>query len=82
MPSWYLFDHQNQAYKDSVLLPEVRNRIAVEAGSSMGWEKWVGGKGRVIGLDRFGESGKFEDIYPHLGFSVENIIQHVNEMVK
>lgn len=75
MPSWYLFKQQDQNYKDEVLLPQVRNRIAVEAGSKFGWEKWVGDRGKIIGLDRFGESGKFEDIYPHLGFSVENIIQ-------
>jgi len=81
MPSWYLFDHQDQAYKESVLLPDVKNRVAVEAGSKLGWEKWVGDKGRIIGLDRFGESGKFEDIYKHLGFSVENIIKNVEELI-
>lgn len=75
MPSWYLFEQQDQTYKDEVLLPHVLNRIAVEAGSKFGWEKWVGNQGKIIGLDRFGESGKFEDIYPHLGFSVENIVQ-------
>lgn len=75
MPSWYLFEQQQQAYKDEVLLPQVTNRIAVEAGSKFGWEKWVGNQGKIIGLDRFGESGKFEDIYPHLGFSVENIVR-------
>jgi len=81
MPSWYLFDQQDQAYKDSVLLPDVKNRVAVEAGSKLGWEKWVGDKGRIIGLDRFGESGKFEDIYKHLGFSVENVIKNVKELI-
>ncbi|HSM24520.1 MAG TPA: transketolase, partial [Anaerolineaceae bacterium] len=80
MPSWYLYEHQDQQYKDSVLLPDVKNRIAVEAGSPFGWEKWVGDKGAIIGLDRFGESGKFEDIYPHLGFTVENIVQTAIEM--
>lgn len=50
MPSWYLFEQQDQAYKDSVLLPDVRKRIAVEAGSEFGWEKWVGDAGRIIGM--------------------------------
>jgi transketolase len=81
MPSWYLFEQQDQAYKDSVLLPDVKSRVAVEAGSKLGWEKWVGDKGRIIGLDRFGESGKFDDIYKHLGFSVENIIKNVKELI-
>jgi transketolase len=76
MPSWYLFGQQEQPYKDSVLLPEVTKRISVEAGSGFGWEKWVGDSGKIIGLNRFGESGKFEEIYPHLGFSVENIVKN------
>lgn len=81
MPSWYLFEQQDQAYKDSILLPNVRKRIAVEAGSEMGWHKWVGEEGRIIGLNRFGESGKFEEIYPFLGFSVENIIKIATELL-
>lgn len=80
MPSWYLFELQDQDYKDSVLLPDVRRRIAVEAGSGLGWEKWVGENGRIIAMNRFGESGKFEEIYPYLGFSVENILQNAKEL--
>lgn len=80
MPSWYLFEQQDQTYKDSVLLPDVRKRISVEAGSGFGWERWVGDYGKIIGLNRFGESGKFEEIYPHLGFSVENIVKHALEI--
>ncbi len=82
MPSWYLFEQQDQAYKDSVLLPDVRKRIAVEAGSEFGWEKWVGDAGRIIGMTQFGESGKFEEIYPYLGFSVENIVKTALELLK
>jgi transketolase len=80
MPSWYLFEQQDQNYKDSVLPPDVKNRISVEAGSGFGWERWVGDSGKIIGLNRFGESGKFEEIYPHLGFSVENIVKIALEM--
>ncbi len=74
MPSWYLFAQQEKPYIESVLPPELTKRIAIEAGSVFGWERWVGDKGKIIALNRFGESGKFEDIYPHLGFSVENIV--------
>lgn len=81
MPSWYLFDLQDQAYKDSVLLPDVKNRVSVEAGSKLGWEKWVGDKGRIVGLNRFGESAKAEDVFKYLGFTVENIIANVNELI-
>ncbi len=81
MPSWFLFEQQDQAYKSSVLLPDVRKRIAVEAGSEFGWEKWVGDAGRIIGMTRFGESGKFEEIYPYLGFSVENIVKNALELL-
>ncbi len=81
MPSWFLFEQQDQAYKDCVLLPDVRKRIAVEAGSEFGWEKWVGDTGRIIGMNRYGESGKFEEIYPYLGFSVENIVKNALELL-
>ena len=81
MPSWFLFEQQDQAYKDCVLLPDVRKRIAVEAGSEFGWVKWVGDTGRIIGMNRYGESGKFEEIYPYLGFSVENIVKNALELL-
>jgi transketolase len=81
MPSWYLFEQQNQLYKDSVLLPEVKKRIAVEAASVFGWERWVGDQGRIIGLNRFGESGKFEDIYGYLGFSIQNVVETAFEIL-
>lgn len=82
MPSWYIFKEQSQFYKDEVLPPNCQLRLGIEAGSSFGWEKWVGDKGKVLALDRFGVSGKFEDIYPHLGFSVENIVKIVNQMLR
>jgi transketolase len=81
MPSWYLFDQQDKAYKDSVLIPDVLNRISVEAGSIFGWERYVGNKGKMVGLNRFGESGKFEDVYSYLGFTTENIIQITSDLL-
>ena len=56
MPSWELFDDQDQAYKDSVLPPEITARVTVEEGSPIGWDRYAGGKGMVIGMHSFGMS--------------------------
>lgn len=74
-PSWELFEKQPQDYRDSVLPPHVRRRIAVESGSPMGWHKYVGDEGDVIALSRFGASGPGEEVLDKLGFSVEHIVQ-------
>ena len=57
MPSWHLFEMQDPDYRNSVLDPTIKARVAIEAGSKFGWEKWVGDRGKIIALDRFGESG-------------------------
>ncbi|MCD6415917.1 MAG: transketolase [Planctomycetes bacterium] len=72
-PSWELFERQPQDYKDSVLPPQVEKRVAVEAASPMGWERYTGQRGTVIGLDRFGASGPGEEVMKLLGFSPENV---------
>jgi transketolase len=81
-PSWELFSEQDPAYRDSVLLPEVELRLAVEAGVSQGWHRWIGLKGRVLGLDRFGASAPGNQVFKQLGFSVEHIEQIAGEMLK
>jgi transketolase len=73
MPSWKLFDQQDQAYKDQVLPPQVPQRLAVEAGVTFGWYKYVTTQGDVLGLDRFGESGPAEEVFKFFGFTVENV---------
>jgi transketolase len=73
-PSWELFAAQSQEYRLSVLPETVQSRLAVEAGVSIGWERWVGEKGGVIAVDRFGGSAPFEAVYRELGMTVENII--------
>jgi transketolase len=76
MPSWELFDAQPQDYRDSVLLPSVRARLAVEAGVPQGWHRYVGDRGDVIGVDdRFGASAPGGTVMREYGFSVENIYQ-------
>jgi transketolase len=80
-PSWELFDEQGAAYKDAVLPPDIEARVAVEAGVTMGWHRWVGPKGRVLGLDRFGASAPVNTVFDKLGFSVDHVVQIAKELV-
>jgi len=75
MPSWELFDEQDEAYRNEVLPPSVTARLAIEAGSTQGWHRYVGSAGDVIGLDRFGASAPGKVVYEKFGFSVENIVE-------
>lgn len=74
-PSWELFEAQPQEYQDQVLLPEVNARIAVEAGVTTGWQKWVGREGKVVGLDHFGASAPYKTLMEQFGFTADHIIQ-------
>ena len=80
-PSWKLFEEQTAAYKASVLLAGVP-RLAVEAGATAGWWKYVGLDGDVIGLDRFGASAPGPKVLAELGFSAENVAAHAKKLVK
>lgn len=82
MPSWELFDVQPQDYRDSVLPPSVRARLAVEAGVTQGWCKYVGGEGDVIGVDRFGASAPGELLMREYGFTVEHVCTRAMELMK
>lgn len=73
MPSWELFKAQSESYRDSVIPPGVTARLAIEAGSTMGWQQWVGSGGSIIGLDRYGASAPYQTIYKQLGFTAENV---------
>ena len=73
MPSWDLFDALPQADRDAVLPPSVRARLAVEAGSTQGWHRYVGDAGDVIGVDRFGASAPGDSVLREYGFSVDNV---------
>ncbi|HET6233191.1 MAG TPA: transketolase [Longimicrobiaceae bacterium] len=73
MPSWTLFARQDRAYRDEVLPPDVRARVAVEAASPMGWAQWVGTDGEVVGISHFGASAPAKRVFQELGFSVENV---------
>ena len=77
MPSTELFDAQGADYKEAVLPSGCRKRVAVEAGSTMGWYKYVGLEGKVIGLDRFGASAPYKTLYKELGITTENVVNAV-----
>jgi transketolase len=74
MPSWELFERQDQDYRDSVIPPSVKARIAVEAGVKQGWDRYVGPAGTVIGMETFGASAPIKDVLKHFGFTAENVI--------
>ena len=80
-PSWELFQEQDQSYRDSVLPPEVRARVAVEAGVSQGWHSWTGDRGEVISLGHFGASAPYKVIYEHFGLTVENVMHQAKKVL-
>jgi transketolase len=82
MPSTDAFDAQDAAYRERVLPRAVTRRLAVEAGATLGWWRYVGSAGRVLGIDRFGASGKAADVFPHFGFTADNIAQQLRELLE
>jgi transketolase len=74
MPSWELFEGQPAAYQDSVLPANIQARVSIEAGATLGWPRYVGTAGEIIGLDRFGASAPYEQIYEHLGLTAEKMV--------
>jgi transketolase len=82
MPCTQVFDAQDGAYRESVLPKAVTARLAVEAAATLGWWKYVGFGGRVLGVDRFGASGKAADLFPHFGFTADNVGRHIRELIR
>ncbi len=81
MPSWELFDAQSEAYRKSVLLPGVP-RLAIEAGVTLAWGRYIGENGKVIGLDRFGASGPYKVLFEQLGFSIDNVVKQAKSLLE
>jgi transketolase len=82
MPSWELFNQQTQEYQNSVLLPQVHARLAVEAGTGLGWREYVGLEGHVIARYDFGASAPIKDLLTHFGFTPERVASEVRSMIK
>jgi len=74
MPSWELFDEQPEPYRRSVLPPEVLGRVAIEQASTLGWERYVGAYGQVIGMKTFGASAPLAELQRKFGFTVDHIV--------
>ncbi|WP_129140957.1 transketolase [Modicisalibacter coralii] len=81
MPSTDVFDAQPQSYRDSVLPPRLRQRVAIEASHWVYWTKYVGLDGRVIGMHGFGESAPAKDLFKYYGFTVDNVVEQVEELL-
>jgi len=82
LPCWELFEAQDHAYRDEVLPPAVRKRVAVEVGVSLGWERWVGDEGAVMGLDHFGASAPAGTIFERFGFTTDRVVEIGRRMVR
>ncbi|MGO2890577.1 MAG: transketolase [Enterococcus devriesei] len=80
LPSFDLFEAQDEAYKESVLPKAVTKRVAIEAGSPFGWERYIGSEGKMIGIDHFGASAPGDYILEQFGFTVENVVNTFNEL--
>jgi len=81
MPCWELFDEQNAAYRESVLPSGVTARVSVEMGSTLGWERYVGLKGKAIGMHSFGASAPLKDLLKKFGFEVDNVVAAAKEVL-
>jgi transketolase len=81
MPCWELFEAQPRTYRDSVLLPDVRKRLSIEVGVSLGWERWVGDEGAIMGLDHYGASAPAGQIFEHFGFTVDRVVDVAQQVV-
>jgi transketolase len=77
MPSWELFEKQSESYKQKILPPAIRKRVAIEAGSPIGWLKYVTEEGTVLGITKFGESAPGEEVLAEYGFTAKNIVNNV-----
>jgi transketolase len=81
MPSWELFEQQDAAYKESVLPSNVTARVSVEMASVFGWERYVGPKGKMIGMRSFGASAPLKDLLKKFGFGVDNVMAAAKEVL-
>ena len=81
MPSWELFEAQSDEYRDSVLPSSVPARLAIEPGVKLGWERYVGPRGDVICLERFGASAPYEVVFENLGFTAGHVVEKAKALL-
>lgn len=80
MPSWDIFEHQDQSYREQVLPPSVTARVAVEQAATLGWDRYVGPQGRIIGMRSFGASAPLKDLQKHFGFTADTVAKAAREL--
>ncbi|MBD1224288.1 transketolase [Virgibacillus halodenitrificans] len=81
MPSWDRFNVQEETYKNTILPPQVKKRVAIEMAASFGWERYVGSEGKIIAIDKFGASANGDKVIEEYGFTVENVVNHVKSLL-
>ena len=81
MPSWEIFEHQSQEYRDQVLPPECRNRIAVEMASKFGWDRYVGLDGKILAMADFGASAPLKELLKEFGFTVPRLVEEAKSLL-
>ena len=77
MPSFEIFDEQSNTYREQVLPSDIKVRVAIEAGVTAGWDRFVGDQGKVIGIDRFGASAPADTVYKQLGLTADKMVETV-----
>ncbi|MCX6069154.1 MAG: transketolase, partial [Chloroflexi bacterium] len=81
VPSWELFQAQESGYREAVLPPSIKARVAVEAGISMGWEKFVGDSGAILSIDHYGASAPANILFKEFGFTIENVFETARKVL-
>jgi len=82
MPSWDRFEEQSKEYKESVLPPSTKKRLAIEMASSFGWDRYTGDEGAILAIDRFGASAPFDKMLEEFGFTVDNVVNLVEKLIQ
>ncbi|MCI0614665.1 transketolase [bacterium] len=82
LPCWEIFEQQSSEYRESVLPANIKNRLAIEAASPLGWERYIGEHGDMIGMTTFGASAPVDDVMKHFGFTPENVITRAKDLLK
>jgi transketolase len=82
MPSWELFDSQPEEYRNEVLPPDIEVRVTIEAGATQGWHRYLGNRAGAVGIDHFGASARYTDLYENFGITVERVVERVLGLLK
>ena len=82
MPSWELFEQQDQAYRDSVLPPAIKARVTVEQAAVMGWDRYAGSSGAIIGMHSFGSSAPLKDLLKKFGFTPDKVLEAARQQIE